>query len=61
MAKGASKTGGTAGRKRVADSAMASRIRDEKRTYQLCPICHRLAPVGDGWSQGIVTHCKGNR
>lgn len=58
--KGATKTGGTAGRKRAADSAMAARLKEagEKRTYQRCPInSSHLAPVGSGFDNHIRT-CK---
>ena len=45
MGKGASKTGGAAGRKRTKDSAMAAAMKDVHRTTTNCPICHKLVPL----------------
>lgn len=45
--KGASKTGGTAGRKRAADSAMAARLKDAgiSRSSGRCGICNEMVPL----------------
>lgn len=50
--KGARKTGGTAGRKRAEDSAMAARIKDQKRTTMRCPCCSRLVSI-DAFGQHL--------
>ena len=53
--KGARKTGGNAGRARTKDSAMAARIKDEKRTYQRCPVCNKQVSL-NSFENHIRTH-----
>lgn len=44
----ARKSGGTAGRRRAADSAMAAQLAKDgvKRTTFRCPITYKMLPVG---------------
>jgi hypothetical protein len=58
--KGARQSGGTAARKRVADQAMAARIKNEKRTTGNCPICHKPValdklPFGHACGRAVYT------
>lgn len=57
--KGATQSGGTAGRRRNKDAAMAAELkaRGVQRTSMACPMCHHIISISG--QQGHLVACKG--